>query len=434
MLLNLYPRASRRYVMSWLSIATLCGSAAFAQDCDRFERIPTPNSGTDANVLLGVAAVSDSDAWAVGYLRQGVLALPLSLRYNGTQWASVSMPLPPGASPNPGVTLTDARAFSADDVWAVGSSSTGQSVTTLQTLAYRWNGSAWSVVPSPIGCCAPIGSAFFSVDGVSGSDFWAVGDIATSSTTTQILAAHWNGSAWQEFRLPRVAGGREAIKDLHVLASNDVWALEGTGIFSPSSPRRILRWNGSAWSEGAPALNPARYTAAEAIHVFGPSDIWVSSVVDGTFQVVMLHWNGSSWTEFNVPVLAYQFFADAPNDLYAVGYASMMRWNGTSWSVVQSIPAQGQINFFDTERAADGTVWSAGSVQPGSTALTLSARLEPCPICLADFNGDSVVNSLDYIDFASAFFMLLPAADVNRDGSINTADFFTFVDALFVGC
>jgi len=53
-------------------------------------------------------------------------------------------------SPNPLVTANELNAVSvvaARDVWAVGDSIGGNGVT--QTLTERWNGTTWTVVPSP---------------------------------------------------------------------------------------------------------------------------------------------------------------------------------------------------------------------------------------------------------------------------------------------
>jgi hypothetical protein len=54
----------------------------------------------------------------------------------------------------------------------------------------HWNGTAWSVVPSPNP--AAYLDAYLGVDAISAKDAWAVGTTNWAST----LIAHWNGKAW----------------------------------------------------------------------------------------------------------------------------------------------------------------------------------------------------------------------------------------------
>jgi hypothetical protein len=54
--------------------------------------------------------------------------------------------------------------------------------------------------------------------------------------------------------------------------------------------------------------------------------------------------------------------------------------------------------------------------------------------CLADFNGDGSVNTLDVLAFLNAWSAGDPAADFNGDGSINTLDVLAFLNAWSAGC
>lgn len=77
---------------------------------------------------------------------------------------------------------------SANDVWALGS------VSTTQTLTEHWNGTSWSMVPSPI-----VGGAGYTLTGVasiSTSDVWAAGDFGSNGNPEQTLIEHWNGTSW----------------------------------------------------------------------------------------------------------------------------------------------------------------------------------------------------------------------------------------------
>src|SRR4051812_25830253 len=95
-----------------------------------FTQVSSPNPSSSLNILWGVAAVSSTDAWAVGTAEGSALIL----RWNGSAWAQVLSPA--------GDELYGVGVVSPTDVWAVGSTETG-------TLTLHWDGTVWSQVPSP---------------------------------------------------------------------------------------------------------------------------------------------------------------------------------------------------------------------------------------------------------------------------------------------
>src|SRR5439155_24893318 len=112
-------------------------------DGTRWQTVPSPNPGTAGNYLLGVAAVSAADVWAVGYFVHSLTgSRTLVEHWDGSAWKVV-------ASPNPGPasnSLSAIAASSATGVWAVGTYATLDGAN--RTLVERWDGSAWAVVPS----------------------------------------------------------------------------------------------------------------------------------------------------------------------------------------------------------------------------------------------------------------------------------------------
>lgn len=54
--------------------------------------------------------------------------------------------------------------------------------------------------------------------------------------------------------------------------------------------------------------------------------------------------------------------------------------------------------------------------------------------CVADFNGDGVVNTLDVLAFLNAWSAGDPRADFNGDGTVNTLDVLAFLNAWSAGC
>jgi hypothetical protein len=56
------------------------------------------------------------------------------------------------------------------------------------------------------------------------------------------------------------------------------------------------------------------------------------------------------------------------------------------------------------------------------------------PPCAADFNGDTVVNSLDVLAFLNAYSSGDPKADVNGDTVVNSLDVLAFLNLYNQGC
>lgn len=97
---------------------------------------PSPSSGS-GDRLAGVAAASPSDVWAVGSNLTKKSDGTLIDHWDGHAWSVQT-------SPNPGSTptfdyLTGVAAVSSTDAWAVGSRADGQA-----TLVERWDGHAWT--------------------------------------------------------------------------------------------------------------------------------------------------------------------------------------------------------------------------------------------------------------------------------------------------
>jgi hypothetical protein len=161
--------------------------------------MPSPNPGTTNNFLYGVTALASNNVWAVGRrASSGSFPGTLTLRWDGTRWNVVPSPnqtLPSGQ----GVTneLRSVSAAAANDVWAVGGYG-------AQTLIEHWNGAAWSIIPSPN--VADRQNFLTGVMAVAANTAWAVGyaQIVVTDPTGEYeeyfpdtLAMRWDGAVWR---------------------------------------------------------------------------------------------------------------------------------------------------------------------------------------------------------------------------------------------
>jgi hypothetical protein len=127
--------------------------------------------------LLGVSAISATNAWAVGYADEHTepVQQPLIEHWDGTSWSVVSIFNSDGGE------LLGVLAVSATNVWAVGNSS--------GTLVEYWNGTSWSVASSP----TPYTNDpfLYAVSATAANDVWAIG--CCNSSNGQMLIEHWIG-------------------------------------------------------------------------------------------------------------------------------------------------------------------------------------------------------------------------------------------------
>jgi hypothetical protein len=159
-----------------------------------------PGLGNGTTALTAVTVLAARNAWAAGSscpragCAPGTKVPALILRWNGTSWSKARTPdLPAGNE------LTGVAALSASDAWAVGAAPSPGGTGTVP-LIVRWNGRSWSTVTSPR---AGVSSAFAAVSAASAADAWAAGtaclgqcNVVGAAKTEIPLLAHWNGHTW----------------------------------------------------------------------------------------------------------------------------------------------------------------------------------------------------------------------------------------------
>src|SRR5262249_6461857 len=154
--------------------------------------------------------------------------------WDGNQWSLVSLPNQATCD-----RLLAVSALAANNVWAVGMVAGSGFDAPWQTLVEHWNGTVWSIVPSPN---LSYDNRLFAVTALGANDVWAVGGAsATPADMAQTLIEHWDGSQWRVVPSPN-AGGNNYLFGLAATAANDVWAV---GYNATSwNQALILHWDG----------------------------------------------------------------------------------------------------------------------------------------------------------------------------------------------
>ncbi len=130
-------------------------------DGDAWMVQPSANVGVESNTLSDVVTTSTANAWAVGGYNHGTSFRALIEHWNGTAWAVQPSPKIQGSI------LVGVTAISATNAWAVGRKPDG-------ALVEHWNGTAWKVVSRPK--LQSQNGTPFNVDATSVRNVWAVGE------------------------------------------------------------------------------------------------------------------------------------------------------------------------------------------------------------------------------------------------------------------
>jgi hypothetical protein len=160
--------------------------------------ISSPNYSS-ANFLHGVSCTSATECMAVGQYWVGneVDELTLAEEWNGTSWTVVSSPNPSGY--NLGNVLSSVSCISATACTAVGDYPNG-------TLIETWDGSSWSIEPSPNASSSAGGDFLNGVSCTSLTACTAVGYEVNSENVPQTLVETWDGSTWSIEPSPSISG------------------------------------------------------------------------------------------------------------------------------------------------------------------------------------------------------------------------------------
>ena len=322
--------------------------------------------------LNGVAALSTKNAWAVGgIVRLGgdsggevVSSTPLIEHWNGTRWS---------VAPSPQISgdLTDIAAISPRDVWAVGFVPRTNGPFTL-----HWDGRRWATVELPSSVHATT-----AIAALSRNDVWVVGTLYVGFSTIGEIS-HWDGSRWTSVSRPN-----SALHDVDAVSPRDIWAVGATP-GDELGNALMLHWDGVRWKPFVRAPTSGTDDAwLRAVHARSSTDVWAgggeheAEMSPPAIGPLMLHWNGSRWlpsplsssgeTEFGAITApsASEAWAVSHNDWSyelqgGFGYATWQR-SGQRWRAT-GLPRGWEL--YDIAAAPSGggpstrTVWAVGQV------------------------------------------------------------------------
>jgi hypothetical protein len=265
-------------------------------------------------------------------------------------------------SPSPDPVNSALEAVSArttSDVWAV-----GYGYTTDATLAKHWDGSSWTVVPTP-NPPSQFDGILFGVSADAASDAWAVG-FSDHLNGESAIAEHWNRQRWTLVATPQPgAGGLDEFHGVVALAPNNVWAVGAYRTGSLVLKSLVEHYDGTSWRVVSSPSPGSSQTVLTGIAALSPTDMWAVGYEDTS--PIALHWDGTSWTRVATPIEATgvddwlnSVAAISTNDVWAVGLGAqgslIEHWNGTSWRIVASPVIQNELS--TVAGVSAGSVWA----------------------------------------------------------------------------
>lgn len=291
--------------------------------------------------LLAVSCVSPTFCMAVGSVEQAGQGTTLAEVYDGSAWSVVPTPNVPGATDNE---LLGVSCSSPTACTAVGFS---QSLGVAQTLAEQWNGTLWSIQPTPLATA----SGLAAVSCTSATACTAVGGSGSfPDANGSALAESWNGTAWSIEQVPQTGrGSAEALRGVSCVSSTGCTAVgeqyrRGHGFFSAV----VLRWSGGAWSK------ELSYGSAYADYAFNAVTcrtarrcvaVGQTAVASGVEYGIWARSKDGHWSTPRSNIVADNQELDglsctAPGACIAVGGVHEARafaelWDGSSWTFDQ---------------------------------------------------------------------------------------------------
>jgi hypothetical protein len=269
-------------------------------------------------VLTGISCVSASFCLAVGGYADALgRKHSLAEKWNGSRWLVL-----PGAR---GTGLSGVSCTSARFCMVIGSP------------AQRWDGRTWTAARTPRGL------RLVGISCTRRSFCMAVGSGESSPEFACESAAAWNGTRWRAFRNLEPCRVR-IIGFIRVSCVSASMCMAVGASLDPDSKADMAlseEWNGRKWQELATPLGGAESELSDVscptrsfCMAVGFTFSEVASPCDALTCILALAWNGSTWQQAGMPGAGSLSAVScvSPASCVAVSGSQAMAWDGTAWT------------------------------------------------------------------------------------------------------
>ena len=302
--------------------------------------VASPNpAGATFSQLSGISCPTATSCFAVGFVTGSADPKTLVERWNGTSWSIVKHQEPRGANKLAGISCVKTTSCFAVGTTTVPTGSSFPSSVQLALLE-QWNGTAWSVVPSPHLPTSTTTSGLAGISCASVSMCFAVGSF-TNFVETETLLERWDGKRWA------------VAPSLFRSNQNGLGSIScPTTTMCLAAGAQIERWDGTTWSFVA---GPSIFDSIDAVVCRTSRSCAGVGVGDETATYVAT-WNGKAWSDvsgggsvarlkrLSCPDPATCLAVGEDDHLSPSGFVE--RWDGTTWRLLASPGGAGEFTSF----------------------------------------------------------------------------------------
>ncbi len=407
--------------------------------------------------VSSLAVLPSGDLVAGGtFTTSGSVSVKCIARWDGSSWTAMGT----GMIPSTGSVRT-LTVLPSGDLVAGGTFHTAGGVSASRVA--RWNGSTWSNLGSGVNDDVSVLAVLPNGDLIAGGEFTNAGGVSANRI------ARWNGSTWSA--LGTGVSGEPTptirVSALTLLPSGDMIA---GGRFTSAGgviANYIARWNGSSWS----ALGSGMGNWVSAMALLPNGDLVAGGAFTTAGEVPVSRIARWGLPRMSIPDHPDPTAVDAGETLHLIATVNpdfsdvSVQWQRNGADITDgpagASPGGGMVSgasgplpsspttvpvtlsISDVQPSDSGSYTAVFSNACGSvTSAPATVTVNPPP-CIADFNADTEVDILDFLDFFDAFGQCenAPApcpsveanADVNGDTLVDILDFLDFFDAFGQG-
>ncbi len=303
----------------------------------------SPGTGSSFNYLNGVSCASGTMCKAVGDA-QNVEGFDRTLieSWNGHTWSH-------SFSPDVGNYEVDNDLNGVSCISATWCMAVGEQGSTVRgsrdvpgTLIEMWNGTKWSITPSP-----PNETLLSGVSCVTASWCIAVGE--SPAGAGQTLIESWNGSTWAVSSSPNENANQDYLFGVSCVSTT---SCQAAGSYNNGNQSLIESWNGSTWAISTTPIDSSGFTGLGGVSCVSATSCKAVGV--SVNRTLVLSWNGSTWSRSSTPnngsgsnalgsvscVSTTSCKAVGWYDNGSTSRTLIESWNGTKWSL-QASPNDG---------------------------------------------------------------------------------------------